>query len=79
LLPSAGIKGFAALRALETGTSVSARRPSTGKGNVLNIGERIRTLGAKTKTPMPAVNVGGELFSQPIHNQGWPVWPRHFE
>lgn len=43
--------------------SEAVKRLSTGKGNVLSIGERIRSLGAKTKAPMPAVNVGGELIT----------------
>jgi DNA recombination protein RmuC len=43
--------------------SDAVKRLSTGKGNVLSIGERIRSLGAKTKAPMPAVNVGGELIT----------------
>lgn len=41
----------------------AVKRLSTGKGNVLTIGERIRTLGAKTKTPMPAMNIGSELIT----------------
>jgi hypothetical protein len=43
--------------------SDAVKRLSTGKGNVLSIGERIRSLGAKTMVPMPAVNVGGELIT----------------
>lgn len=43
--------------------SDAVKRLSTGKGNVLSLGERIRSLGAKTKAPMPAVNVGGELIT----------------
>jgi DNA recombination protein RmuC len=41
----------------------AVKRLSTGKGNVLSIGERIRNLGAKTKTPMPPMNVGGEMIT----------------
>lgn len=43
--------------------SEAVKRLSTGKGNVLSIGERIRSLGAKTKAPMPGMNVGGELIT----------------
>ncbi|MGA8616733.1 MAG: DNA recombination protein RmuC [Xanthobacteraceae bacterium] len=35
------------------------KRLSTGKGNALSIGERIRGLGVKTKRPTPAVQVDG--------------------
>jgi DNA recombination protein RmuC len=35
------------------------KRLSTGKGNVLSIGERIRSLGVKTKRPMPPVLLDG--------------------
>jgi DNA recombination protein RmuC len=35
------------------------KRLSTGKGNALTIGERIRSLGVKTKRPAPAVQVDG--------------------
>jgi DNA recombination protein RmuC len=35
------------------------KRLSTGKGNALTIGERIRSLGVKTKRPTPAVQVEG--------------------
>jgi DNA recombination protein RmuC len=35
------------------------KRMSTGKGNALSIGERIRGLGVKTKRPTPAVQVDG--------------------
>jgi DNA recombination protein RmuC len=46
-----------------TAHNEAVKRLSTGKGNVLSIGERIRSLGAKTKVPMPAVNVGSELVT----------------
>jgi DNA recombination protein RmuC len=37
----------------------AVKRLSTGKGNALSIGERIRSLGVKTKRPMPAMLVDG--------------------
>jgi DNA recombination protein RmuC len=37
----------------------AVRRLSTGKGNALSLGERIRSLGVKTKRPMPAMLVDG--------------------
>jgi DNA recombination protein RmuC len=37
----------------------AVKRFSTGKGNALSIGERIRTLGVKTKRPMPSMLVDG--------------------
>lgn len=37
----------------------AVKRLSTGKGNVLSIGERIRSLGVKTKKPMPSMLVEG--------------------
>ena len=38
----------------------AVKRLATGKGNALNIGERIRSLGVKTKGPMPAMIVDDE-------------------
>jgi DNA recombination protein RmuC len=35
------------------------KRLSTGRGNALSVGERIRTLGVKSKRPMPAMLVDG--------------------
>lgn len=35
------------------------KRLSTGRGNALSVGERIRSLGAKSKRPMPAMLVDG--------------------
>jgi DNA recombination protein RmuC len=35
----------------------AVKRLSTGKGNALSIGERIRSLGVKTKRPMPSMLV----------------------
>jgi DNA recombination protein RmuC len=37
----------------------AVKRLSTGKGNALSIGERIRLLGVKTRRPVPAVLVDG--------------------
>jgi DNA recombination protein RmuC len=37
----------------------AVKRLSTGKGNALSIGERIRSLGVQTKKPMPSVLVDG--------------------
>jgi DNA recombination protein RmuC len=37
----------------------AVKRLSSGKGNALSIGERIRSLGVKTKRPMPAMLVDG--------------------
>ena len=37
----------------------AVKRLSTGKGNALSLGERIRSLGVKTKRPMPAMLVDG--------------------
>lgn len=44
--------------ALEAQTD-AIKRLSTGKGNALSIGERIRGLGVKTKRPTPAVQADG--------------------
>ncbi len=37
----------------------AVKRLSTGKGNALSIGERIRSLGVKTKRPMPSMLIDG--------------------
>jgi DNA recombination protein RmuC len=37
----------------------AVKRLSTGKGNALSIGRRIRSLGVKTKKPMPSMLVDG--------------------
>jgi len=37
----------------------AVKRLSTGRGNALSLGERIRSLGVKTKRPIPAVLVDG--------------------
>ena len=40
----------------------AVKRLSTGKGNALSIGERIRSLGVKTKGPMPSMVIDGVLI-----------------
>jgi DNA recombination protein RmuC len=37
----------------------AVKRLSTGRGNVLSMGERIRGLGVKTRRPVPAMLVDG--------------------
>jgi DNA recombination protein RmuC len=37
----------------------AVKRLSTGKGNALSVGQRIRSLGVKTKRPLPAMLVDG--------------------
>ncbi|TMJ63435.1 MAG: hypothetical protein E6G83_17005 [Alphaproteobacteria bacterium] len=37
----------------------AVKRLSTGRGNALSVGERIRSLGVKTKRPLPAMLVDG--------------------
>jgi hypothetical protein len=37
----------------------AVKRLSTGKGNALSVGERIRSLGVKAKRPMPSMLVDG--------------------
>lgn len=43
----------------------AVKRLSTGKGNALSIGERIRGLGVKTKNPMPSMLVDGISITAP--------------
>ncbi len=43
----------------------AVKRLSTGKGNALSIGERIRGLGVKTKKPMPSMLVDGVSITPP--------------
>jgi DNA recombination protein RmuC len=45
--------------------SDAIRRLSTGKGNALSIGQRIRNLGVKTKKPMPSMLVEGVSLPAP--------------
>jgi DNA recombination protein RmuC len=48
----------------------AVKRLSTGKGNALSIGERIRNLGVKTKGPMPAMIVDGERVAGELEFAG---------
>jgi len=41
----------------------AVKRLSTGRGNALSIGERIRSLGVKTKKSMPPMLVDGEMIA----------------
>jgi DNA recombination protein RmuC len=43
----------------------AVKRLSTGKGNALSIGERIRSLGVKTKRPMPSMLIDGVGIAAP--------------
>jgi DNA recombination protein RmuC len=52
--------------------SEAIKRLSTGKGNALSVGERIRSLGVKTKGPMPAMLVDGERVEADIELAGEP-------
>jgi hypothetical protein len=42
-----------------TAHTQAVQRLSTGKGNALSIGDRIRNLGVKTKRPVPTMLVSG--------------------
>jgi len=48
-----------------TAHNEAVRRLSTGKGNALSIGQRIRNLGVKTKKPMPSMLVDGVSLAPP--------------
>ncbi|MGO9589522.1 MAG: DNA recombination protein RmuC [Candidatus Acidiferrales bacterium] len=48
-----------------TAHNEAIKRLSTGKGNALSIGQRIRDLGVKTKKPMPAMLVDGVPLAAP--------------
>jgi DNA recombination protein RmuC len=43
----------------------AVKRLSTGKGNALSVGERIRSLGVKTKRPMPSMLVDSVSITPP--------------
>jgi DNA recombination protein RmuC len=43
----------------------AVKRLSTGRGNVLSVGDRIRALGVKTKRSMPAMLIDGEAMTTP--------------
>jgi DNA recombination protein RmuC len=46
----------------------AVKRLSTGKGNALTIGERIRSLGVQTKRPMPSMLVDGVSVTAPTED-----------
>ena len=46
----------------------AVKRLSTGKGNALSVGERIRSLGVKTKRPMPSMLVEGVSLAAPTED-----------
>ena len=48
-----------------TSHNEAVKRLSTGKGNALSIGQRIRNLGVKTKKPMPSMLVDGVSLAAP--------------
>jgi DNA recombination protein RmuC len=49
------------------------KRLSTGRGNVLSVGERIRTLGVKTKRSMPAIVVDGLAITPTVEGPNQDV------
>lgn len=51
-----------------TAHNEAVKRLSMGKGNALSIGERIRTLGVKTKRPMPTMLVDGVPTTPPTED-----------
>ena len=58
-----------------TAHNEAVKRLSTGKGNALSIGERIRGLGVKTKKPMPAMLVDGILTTPPSEDSEESIPP----
>jgi DNA recombination protein RmuC len=46
----------------------AVKRLSYGKGNALSVGERIRSLGVKTKRPIPPMLVDGALVTAPVED-----------
>jgi len=48
--------------------SEAVKRLATGKGNALTIGRRIRSLGVKTKKPIPSMFVDGVSLQEPSEN-----------
>jgi DNA recombination protein RmuC len=44
----------------------AVKRLSTGRGNVLSIGTRMRDLGVKAKRPMPAISVDGGMLAAAV-------------
>ncbi len=51
-----------------TAHNEAVKRLSTGKGNALSIGHRIRNLGVKTKKPMPSMLVDGVSLAVPTED-----------
>ncbi|MFZ0737956.1 MAG: DNA recombination protein RmuC [Candidatus Acidiferrales bacterium] len=51
-----------------TAHNEAVKRLSTGKGNALSIGQRIRNLGVKTKKPMPSMLVDGVSLAAPFED-----------
>lgn len=51
-----------------TAHNEAVKRLSTGKGNALSIGERIRSLGVKTKNAMPSMLVDGVSITPPTQD-----------
>ena len=58
-----------------TAHNEAVKRLSTGKGNALSVGERIRSLGVKTKKPMPSMLVDGVSITAPTEDsdEGIPL------
>ncbi|MGD0469218.1 MAG: DNA recombination protein RmuC [Terriglobales bacterium] len=53
----------------------AVRRLSTGKGNALSVGERIRSLGVRTKRPMPSMLVDGVSIAAPTEDSEENILP----
>ena len=53
----------------------AVKRLSTGKGNALSVGERIRSLGVKTKRPMPSMLVDSLSITPPTEDSEENVFP----
>jgi DNA recombination protein RmuC len=49
-----------------TAHNEAVKRLSTGRGNALSVGERIRSLGVRTKRPMPAMLVDGVAINSGV-------------
>lgn len=58
-----------------TAHNEAVRRLSTGKGNALSIGQRIRNLGVKTKKPMPSMLVDGVSLAAPTEDSDENISP----
>ena len=55
----------------------AVKRLASGRGNALTIGERIRSLGVKTKRPMPSMLVNGVTITAQADNSDEGTWPDH--